>query len=130
MLWRQNFLDKKQLTNFLERLNHLVPPLYFNFKPLRVPNPMSLSKFRCILRDSALLFSVFKNFLKLKRRGVISWRRGNQLCNVKQLIYLLPHCISILKIEGAQTVCHWSYFNVFYMIYLCFSQFYKISTSY
>ena len=71
MLWIPNFLEGN---NLLKRLNHLVPPLYLNFKTLRVPNPMSLSKFQCILYDSTLLFSVFKNFLKLKRSCVISSR--------------------------------------------------------
>ena len=49
------------------------PLLYFNFKNLRDPNSSSSSRFQCILHDSAVLFSVFSNFLKLKRGDLISW---------------------------------------------------------
>ena len=66
------FLGGKPIDQFFKTTKSFGPPLYF--KTLRVPNPMSLSKFQCILHDSALYFSVFKNFLKLKRRCVISWR--------------------------------------------------------
>ena len=49
------------------------PLLYFNFKNLRDPNSLSSSRFQCILHDSAVLFSVFSNFLKLKMGELISW---------------------------------------------------------
>ena len=49
------------------------PLVYFNFKNLRDPNSSSSSRFQCILHDSAVLFSVFSNFLKLKRGDLISW---------------------------------------------------------
>ena len=49
------------------------PLLYFNFKNLSYPNSLSSSRFQCILHDSAVLFSVFSNFLKLKRGDLISW---------------------------------------------------------
>ena len=50
------------------------PLLYFYFKNLRDPNSSSSSRFQCILHDSAVLFSVFSNFLKLKMAELISWR--------------------------------------------------------
>ena len=40
------------------------PLLYFNFKSLRDLNSSPSSRFQCILHDSAVLFSVFSNFLK------------------------------------------------------------------
>ena len=49
------------------------PLVYFNFKNLKDPNSSSSSRFQCILHDSAVLFSVFSNFLKLKRGDLISW---------------------------------------------------------
>ena len=67
---RANFLGG---TNSAERLNYLVPLLYFNFKNLRDPNSSSSSRFQCILHDSEVLFSFFSNFLKLKRGDQISW---------------------------------------------------------
>ena len=60
-------------TYFAKRLNYLVPLLYFNFKNLSHPNSWSSCRFQCILHDSAVLFSVFSNFLKLKRGELISW---------------------------------------------------------
>ena len=60
-------------TNSAERLNYLVPLLYFNFKNLRDPNSSSSSRFQCILHDSEVLFSFFSNFLKLKRGDQFSW---------------------------------------------------------
>ena len=49
------------------------PLLYFIFKNLSHPKSSSSSRFQCILHDSAVLFSVFSNFLKLKRGELISW---------------------------------------------------------
>ena len=49
------------------------PLLYFNFKNLMDPNSSWLSRFQYILHDSAVLFSFFSNFLKLKRGDLISW---------------------------------------------------------
>ena len=51
------------------------PLLYFYFKNLRDPNSSSSSRFQCILHHSAVLFSVFLNFLKLKRGDLISWEK-------------------------------------------------------
>ena len=61
-------------TNSSELLNYLAPLLYFNFKNFRDPNSSSSSRFQCILHDSAVVFSVFSNFLKLKMAELISWR--------------------------------------------------------
>ena len=47
------------------------PLLYFNFRNLKEPNSWSFIRFQCILYDSAVLFSGFWNFLKLKRGGLI-----------------------------------------------------------
>ena len=59
-------------TNSAERLNYFFPLVYFNSKNLRYPNYSSSSRFQCILHDSAVLLSVFSNFLKLKRGYLIS----------------------------------------------------------
>ena len=56
----------------------LSPFLYFNLKNLKEPNSWWFIRFQCILHDSALLFSDFKNFLKFKRGNLISWREPNQ----------------------------------------------------
>ena len=37
------------------------------------PNSSSSSRFQCILHDLVALFSIFWNFLKLKRGDLISW---------------------------------------------------------
>ena len=60
-------------TNSAERLNYLVPLLYFNFRNLKNPNSSSFIGFPCLLHHSAVLFSGFWNFLKLKRGVLISW---------------------------------------------------------
>ena len=62
------------------------PLLYFNFRSLKDPNSLSFIRFQCILHDSAVLFSVFWNFLKLNRGVLISW--GNN--SAERLIYLVP----------------------------------------
>ena len=76
-----NFLGK---TNSAERLNYLAPLLYFNFKNLNNPNSLPLIPYQCILHESAVLFSVFWNLLKLKRgsnflEGTNSAERVNYL---------------------------------------------------
>ena len=43
------------------------PLLYFNFRNLNDPNSLSFIRYQCLLHDSAVLFSDFWNFLKLKR---------------------------------------------------------------
>ena len=47
--------------------------LYFNIKHLKNPTSLSFIRFQCILHNSAVLLSVFENFLKLKRGDLISW---------------------------------------------------------
>ena len=65
-----NFLSG---TNSAERLNYLVPHLYFNFRNFKDPNSSSFITFQSILHDSAVLFSAFWKLIKLKSRGLISW---------------------------------------------------------
>ena len=72
-------------TNSSERLNYLVPLLYFNFKNLRDPNSSSSGKFQCTLHDSAVLFSVFSNFLKLKMGELVS--RGEPILQNRWVIW-------------------------------------------
>ena len=48
------------------------PLLYFNFRNLKDPNIWSFIGFECILYESAVLFSGFWNFLKLRRGVLIS----------------------------------------------------------
>ena len=50
----------------------LSPLLYFNFSNLNDPNSLSFIRFQCLLHDSAVLFSDFWNFLKLKRADLNS----------------------------------------------------------
>ena len=65
-----NFLEG---TNSAEWLNYLVPPLlYLNFRNLKDPNCSSI-RFQWVLHYSAVLFSIFWNFLKWKRGELISW---------------------------------------------------------
>ena len=49
------------------------PLLYFNFRSLKDPNSLSFIRFQCILYDSAVPFSAFWKFIKLKRGDLISW---------------------------------------------------------
>ena len=60
-------------TNSVEWLNYSSPLLYFNFKSLKDTNSSSFSRFQCILHDSGILLSDFKNFHKLKKGDQISW---------------------------------------------------------
>ena len=47
--------------------------LYFISRNLRVSNSSSFIRFKWVLHDSPVLFSIFWNFLKLKRGDLISW---------------------------------------------------------
>ena len=49
------------------------PHLYFNFKSFMDPNTSSVFRFQCILHDSGVLLSEFRNFYQLKRRGPNFW---------------------------------------------------------
>ena len=51
--------------------------LFFNFKNFKDPNFASLTRFKCILHDSAVLFTVVQDFLKFKRGDLISWGTTN-----------------------------------------------------
>ena len=102
------------------------PLVYFNFKSFRDPNSSSSSRFQCILHDSAVLFSVFADFLKWKRGDLISW--GNRFCRTAEL-FGPPFCIWILKIWGIQILRHPVAFNAFYTIQQCFSHFFHISSN-
>ena len=46
-----------------------LPLLYFNIRNLKQPNFLSFITFQLVLHDSSVLFSIFWNFLKLKRGG-------------------------------------------------------------
>ena len=46
--------------------------LYLNFRSLKDSNSLSFIRFQCFLHDSAVLFSAFLNFVKLKRGDLIS----------------------------------------------------------
>ena len=48
------------------------PILCFNFRNLKEPNSSSFIRFQFILNDSAVLFSTFWNFVKIKRVVLIS----------------------------------------------------------
>ena len=100
--------------------------VYFNFKNLRDPNSSSSGRIQCILHDSAVLFSVFSNFLKLKRGDLISWEK--QFCRTAEL-FGPPFCISILKIWWIQILRDWVDFNTFYTIQQYFSPFFQISSN-
>ena len=53
-----------------------LPLLYSNFRNLKRPNSLSFIRFQWVLHDSPVLFSVFSNFLKLKRGDLICcWER-------------------------------------------------------
>ena len=99
--------------------------VYFNFKNLRDRNSSSSGRFQCILHDSAVLFSVFSNFLKLKRGDLISWEK--QFCRTAEL-FGPPVCISMLKIWWIQILRDWVDFNTFYTIQQYFSHFFQISS--
>ena len=60
-------------TNSAEQLNYLVAFLYFNFANLKHPNSLSFIRFQRVPHDSPVLSSIFSNFLKWKRRDLISW---------------------------------------------------------
>ena len=111
--------------------SHLV---YFNFKNLRDPNSSSSSRFQCILHDSAVPFSIFSNFLKLKRGDLIYW--GEPILQNGWIIWSpIQFCISILKIwanfldPNLFGLHHPVDFNAFYTIQQYFSQFSQISSN-
>ena len=100
------------------------PILCFNFRNLKEPNSSSFIRFQFILNDSAVLFSTFWNFVKIKR--VVLFLRGIHFCRTIELFG--PHfCVSILEIWRTQVLRHSLDFNVFYMIQQCFSQVFEIS---
>ena len=68
--------------------------LYFNFRNLRNPNSSSLIGFPCILHDSAVLFSVFGDFLGVGGGGLVSCGE-EQFCGMAGL-FGSPFCVSIL----------------------------------
>ena len=103
--------------------SHLVD---FNFKNLSHSNSLSSSRFQCALHDSAVLFSVFSNFLKLKMGEIISW--GKPILQNGWIISS-PFCISILKIWGIQILRHPVDFNAFYTIQKYFPHFFQISSN-
>ena len=49
------------------------PHLYFNLKSFIDQNSLQFIRFQCILPDSGVLLSEFRNFYKLKRRGPNFW---------------------------------------------------------
>ena len=49
------------------------PLLYFNFRNLKDPNFSSFIRFPCLLHDSAVLFSGFWKFIKVRRGDLFSW---------------------------------------------------------
>ena len=89
------------------------PLLYLNFKHLEDLNSLSLIWLQSIVHDSVVFLSVFDNFLKLKRRGLISW--GKPILQNDQIIWSTLFCISFLKIWRRQILCHSSHFIAFYM---------------
>ena len=89
------------------------PLLYFNFRTFKDPNSLSFITFQCVLHDSAVLFSGFWSFLKLKSGDLISWR--NQCCRMPEL-FGPPSCISNLEVGRTQIVFHSLDFNAFYMM--------------
>ena len=89
------------------------PLLYFNIRNLKDTTSFSFIRYQCILHDSAVLFSAFWSFLKLKRGDLISWGWTN---SAEWLNYLVPLCISILKIWRTQIFCYSLYFSGFYII--------------
>ena len=99
------------------------PLVYFNFKILKDSNFLSFIRFRCILHDWAVLFSVF--FLKWKTEDLISW--GQPILQKSNLFGPLS-CISILKIWRTQILHHLLDLNSFYKIQQYFSQFFETSS--
>ena len=99
------------------------PLLYFNFRSLKDPNSLSFIRFQCILHDSAVLFSGFWNFLKLKRGDLISW--GEPILQNGWIIWF-PSYISILEVWRTQILCHSLDFNLFYIIEQYFSQVFEV----
>ena len=67
--------------------------LYFNFKNLKQPNSLSFFRFQWTLHDSAILFSVFWNFFKLKWDDLTYW--GEPIPQNSRIIWS-PFCVSIL----------------------------------
>ena len=120
---RPNFLGG---TNYAERLNYLVLPLYFNFRNLKDPNSSSLIRFQWVLNDSPVLFSIFWNFVKVKRGGLISW--GKQFRRMAEL-FALPFYISFSEIWRTQNFRHSLDSNGFHMIQQYFYHFFKISSN-
>ena len=66
--------------------------LYFNFRNLRNPNSSSLIGFPCILHDSAVLFSVFGDFLGVG--GGASFLRGGAVLRDGWVIWFPLLCFN------------------------------------
>ena len=97
--------------------------LLLYFKNFKDPNSASLIRFKCILHDAAVLFSVFQNFLKFKRDYLSSWGRGgegkgNQFCRTIELFGadFFTSFISFLGILMTRIMRHSLHFNAFYII--------------
>ena len=74
------------------------PLLYFNSRNLRESYSSSFIRFQCFLHDSPLLFSIFWNFLKLKKGGP-NFLEGTN--SAEQLNYFVPHSVfQFQKFEG------------------------------
>ena len=86
--------------------------VYFNFKSFTDPNFLSFVRFQCILHDWEVLFSESWNIYKLKKGVLIVW--GNEFCRKSEL-FVLPFCISILKVLWTQIHCHSLDLNAFCM---------------
>ena len=65
--------------------------LYLIFKSLKNPNSLYFIRFQCILLYSAVCFSEFWNFNKLKRGDQIYW--GDQFCRKSELFPPPPHSL-------------------------------------
>ena len=84
--------------------------LYFNIRNFRDPNCSSFTRFQCILHNSAVIFSLFWNFLKLKKGNVISW--GEPILQSRWII-VPSFCISILEIWRTRILRQSLDFNAF-----------------
>ena len=84
------------------------PVLYFNFRNLKDSNFLPFIRFQSILHDSAVLFTAYSNFLKVKKGDLLSWEEAI-LQNTRIIwppIYLL-----ILEISRTQIHRHWLDFS-------------------
>ena len=102
------------------------PHLYFNLKSFIDQTSLQFIRFQCILPDSGVLLSEFRNFYKLKRRGPNFWGES-----ILQKVWITWSHLLYFNFKSFKysISCHSLDFNAFCLIQEYFSQSFEICTN-